>query len=62
MGRRSPNPKEARTLEDSVVVPLGCPVDQMDYKSQLWHNEYILYDLGQIRMRYLVHVRTQPGN
>ncbi|KAJ4896666.1 Poly [ADP-ribose] polymerase 2 [Raphanus sativus] len=62
MGRRGPNPKEARTLEDGVIVPLGCPVDLNDYKSQLWHSEYIVYDPGQIKIRYLIHVRIQPGN
>ncbi|KAG2328315.1 hypothetical protein Bca52824_011043 [Brassica carinata] len=62
MGRRGPNPKEVRTLEDGVVVPLGCPVDLSDHQSQSWHNEYIVYDPGQIKMRYLIHVRIQPGN
>lgn len=34
MGRTAPNPSEAKTLEDGVVVPLGKPVDHSS--SKVW--------------------------
>ncbi|XP_010522796.1 PREDICTED: poly [ADP-ribose] polymerase 2 [Tarenaya hassleriana] len=57
VGKTAPNPSEARTLEDGVVVPLGNPVDQSGPKGTLLYNEYIVYNVEQIRMRYLIQVK-----
>ncbi|GKB93921.1 poly [ADP-ribose] polymerase 2, partial [Tanacetum coccineum] len=56
VGTTAPDMSEAETLEDGVVVPLGQPKQQLKSKASLLYNEYIAYNVDQIRMRYLVHV------
>ncbi|XP_030543276.1 poly [ADP-ribose] polymerase 2 isoform X2 [Rhodamnia argentea] len=56
VGATSPDPSEAQALEDGVVVPLGRPKEQSDCKGALLYNEYIVYNVDQIRMRYVVQV------
>ncbi|XP_073144779.1 poly [ADP-ribose] polymerase 2 isoform X2 [Henckelia pumila] len=56
VGGTAPDIKEARTLEDGVVVPLGKPKAQPGSKVSLLYNEYIVYNVEQIKMRYVVHV------
>lgn len=54
-GGTAPDPAGAVTLPDGVVVP--CGKRRVLSKSQefsLLYNEYIVYDVRQIRMRYLV--------
>lgn len=57
VGRTAPNPSEAKTLEDGVVVPLGKPVDHSSSKGTLLYNEYIVYNTEQIKMRYVIQVK-----
>ncbi|XP_051118900.1 poly [ADP-ribose] polymerase 2 [Andrographis paniculata] len=60
VGATAPDPSEAKTLDDGVVVPLGKPKEQQHQaggaKGSLLYNEYIVYNVEQIRMRYLVQV------
>ncbi|KAK4418123.1 Poly [ADP-ribose] polymerase 2 [Sesamum alatum] len=56
VGGTAPDLSEALTLEDGVVVPLGTPKEQPSPKGSLLYNEYIVYNVEQIRMRYLVQV------
>ncbi|KAK4406998.1 Poly [ADP-ribose] polymerase 2 [Sesamum angolense] len=56
VGATAPDLSEALTLEDGVVVPLGTPKEQPGPKGSLLYNEYIVYNVEQIRMRYLVQV------
>ncbi|XP_017969668.1 PREDICTED: poly [ADP-ribose] polymerase 2 [Theobroma cacao] len=55
VGATAPDPSEAQTLDDGVIVPLGKPKEQ-NREGALWYNEYIVYNVDQIRMRYLVQV------
>ncbi|XP_020550285.1 poly [ADP-ribose] polymerase 2 isoform X1 [Sesamum indicum] len=57
VGATAPDLSEALTLEDGVVVPLGTPKEQPGPKGSLLYNEYIVYNVEQIRMRYLVQVK-----
>ncbi|KAJ4910229.1 Poly [ADP-ribose] polymerase 2 [Raphanus sativus] len=57
VGKTAPNPSEAKTLEDGVVVPLGKPVDHSSTMGMLLHNEYIVYNTEQIKMRYVIQVK-----
>ncbi|CAH8294414.1 unnamed protein product [Eruca vesicaria subsp. sativa] len=57
VGRTAPNPSEAKTLEDGVVVPLGKPVEHSSSKGSLLYNEYIVYNTEQIKMRYVIQVK-----
>lgn len=56
IGGTAPDPSKARELEDGLVVPLGKPRKESGIKGDLLYNEYIVYNVEQIRMRYVVHV------
>ncbi|KAK1428165.1 hypothetical protein QVD17_16993 [Tagetes erecta] len=56
VGATAPDMSETETLEDGAVVPLGRPKQQLSSKASLLYNEYIAYNVDQIRMRYVVHV------
>lgn len=56
VGQTAPDPLEAETLENGVIVPLGKPKEQLSSKGHLLYNEYIVYNVDQIRMRYVVQV------
>ncbi|CAN4128299.1 unnamed protein product [Withania somnifera] len=55
VGATVPNSKEVQMLEDGVIVPLGKPKEQRKQGSLLY-NEYIVYNVEQIRMRYVIQV------
>ncbi|CAK9157267.1 unnamed protein product [Ilex paraguariensis] len=56
VGSTAPDFLEVQTLEDGVVVPLGKPKKQRCPKGSLLYNEYIVYNVDQIRMRYIIQV------
>ncbi|XP_044492193.1 poly [ADP-ribose] polymerase 2 isoform X2 [Mangifera indica] len=56
VGQTAPDPSEAQALEDGIVVPMGKPKEQLRSKGHLLYNEYIVYNVDQIRMRYVVQV------
>ncbi|XP_022953703.1 poly [ADP-ribose] polymerase 2-like [Cucurbita moschata] len=56
VGQTEPNPSEAVTLDDGIVVPLGKPKQDQHRKGALLYNEYIVYNVDQIRMRYVLQV------
>lgn len=59
-GSTMPNPKGDKTLPDGAVIPLGSPFrPSLDQSSSLCYNEFIVYDVSQIRMRYLVEALPQ---
>ncbi|KAJ3348914.1 Poly [ADP-ribose] polymerase 2 [Entophlyctis luteolus] len=58
MGRTVPNPKEFVTLPNGVVVPCGKAVTSKDSLT-LQYNEFICYDLSQIRLKYLVKMKFE---
>ncbi|KAJ0980645.1 hypothetical protein J5N97_008900 [Dioscorea zingiberensis] len=55
VGATAPDMSESHLLKD-VIVPLGKPKKQPDPKGSLLYNEYIVYNVDQIRMRYVVQV------
>ncbi|KAJ3017754.1 UNVERIFIED_CONTAM: Poly [ADP-ribose] polymerase 2 [Siphonaria sp. JEL0065] len=54
LGRTKPNPAEYVTLSDGVVVPCGKGVRTDDGSAYLEYNEFICYDVRQVRLKYLV--------
>ncbi|KAK2649496.1 hypothetical protein Ddye_016985 [Dipteronia dyeriana] len=57
VGQTAPDLSEAQTLEDGTLVPLGkAKEQQLSSKGHLLYNEYIVYNVDQIRMRYVVQV------
>ncbi|KAF9604763.1 hypothetical protein IFM89_010265 [Coptis chinensis] len=57
VGATAPDSSEIKALEDGVVVPLGKPKEQRGPKGTLQYNEYIVYNVDQIRMRYVIQVK-----
>ena len=57
LGRQQPEMKKKHTLRDGAVVPLGKLKDTNVVSTWLRYNEYIVYDVAQIRPRYLVRVK-----
>ncbi|XWS36162.1 hypothetical protein CRYUN_Cryun20dG0061200 [Craigia yunnanensis] len=55
VGATAPDPSEAQTVDDGVIVLLGNP-NKQKREGALWYNEYIVYNVDQIRMPYLVQV------
>ncbi|KAK7344424.1 hypothetical protein VNO77_13999 [Canavalia gladiata] len=55
LGGTAPDFSKARKLEDGLTIPLGKP-KKFGIKGDLLYNEYIVYNVEQIRMRYIVHV------
>nr|CAB3477136.1 unnamed protein product [Digitaria exilis] len=56
VGRTAPDLSESKTTDDGVVVPLGKPKQEPSKRGSLLYNEYIVYNVDQIRMRYILHV------
>lgn len=54
-GGYGPDPENYVDL-DGVTVPMG-PGGDIDVNGSLRYNEYIVYDISQIRMKYLVKVK-----
>ncbi|CAL4976394.1 unnamed protein product [Urochloa decumbens] len=56
VGQTAPDLSESKTTKDGVVVPLGKPKQEPSKRGSLLYNEYIVYNVDQIRMRYVLHV------
>jgi hypothetical protein len=55
-GATGPDPSEAVTLADGTLVPLGKPVPTGVSNTSLLYNEFIVYDVAQLLIKYLVVV------
>ncbi|KAF3324695.1 poly [Carex littledalei] len=56
VGNTAPDESEYEMIEGGVVVPLGKPKEDHSRSGSLLYNEYIVYNVDQIKMRYLLHV------
>ena len=56
MGRTSPS--NSQVLPNGCVVPLGPGAEQEDVRdSTLLYNEYIVYNLAQVNVKYLFQLK-----
>ena len=55
LGRTEPDPSAAKNL-NGVEVPLGKGVTDNNKGSALLYNEYIVYDVAQVNVKYLLKV------
>jgi len=53
-GKTGPDPSADVTLEDGTIVPVGKGTNTSVANSSLLYNEYIVYDVGQINIKYLL--------
>ncbi|KPJ11271.1 Poly [ADP-ribose] polymerase [Papilio machaon] len=56
VGRTQPDPARARTLPDGTLVPLGPPVSA-EQNTALLYNEFIVYDVAQVKAKYVLQVK-----
>ncbi|KAH8362007.1 hypothetical protein KR084_000200 [Drosophila pseudotakahashii] len=52
-GRTMPDPKKSFIRKDGVEIPIGTAVTNDNLKSSLLYNEYIVYDVAQVNVKYL---------
>lgn len=57
MGRTYPDPSEVHKQKDGVIVPIGKPIEDTKIKSDLLYNEYIVYDVAQVNIKYLFKMK-----
>ncbi|CAI8050123.1 Poly [ADP-ribose] polymerase 2 [Geodia barretti] len=60
LGSVAPDPKQSKKLPDGCLVPLGTSTQTGVHNPHgytLNYNEYAIYDVNQIKMRYLVRVK-----
>lgn len=58
LGQTAPDPAGNYIAEDGMVIPLGKP-KKTGIKSTCSHNEYIVYRVDQVKIRYLLKVKFQ---
>ena len=57
LGTSEPDAAGKQLIDDGVVVPMGKLKQQGGRGSSLLYNEYIVYDVAQIRQRYLLKIK-----
>lgn len=57
VGKTWPDTAQAHTRADGVVIPLGKPVTDQKMRSSLLYNEYIVYDVAQANVQYLLKLK-----
>ncbi|CAK1553493.1 unnamed protein product [Leptosia nina] len=56
LGRTQPDPAQNKILDDGVIVPLGKAVENTQ-KTSLLYNEFIVYDVAQVNVKYLLQLK-----
>jgi len=58
IGRTAPNEETFITCDDGLVIPSGVPTEadlsRFDNYTSLMYNEYIVYDIAQVHIKYIV--------
>lgn len=57
IGTQQPDPSQSIKIDKDVVVPKGKVIANPDKKAYRGANEFIVYNVDQVRMRYLVKVK-----
>ncbi|XP_065561172.1 poly [ADP-ribose] polymerase 1-like isoform X2 [Artemia franciscana] len=57
LGQTEPDPAESIKMKKDVEVPLGKAVKSGVKKSQLLYNEFIVYDVAQVNIQYLLKTK-----
>ena len=65
MGRIGPDTDSMSVLPDGVGISLGARVDQNASQERshrvLNYNEYIVYDVSQVQIKYILKFNTSSG-
>jgi poly [ADP-ribose] polymerase len=62
-GKIQPDPKNQKTFDfdKDVAIPMGPAIESHDPKYYLRYNEFIVYDIAQIKIRYLLRIKFNYG-
>jgi len=56
VGATHPDPKVVHTTKDGVIIPYGKPTNSSATKTSLLYNEFIVYDIAQVNVKYMMQV------
>lgn len=56
-GRFDPNSFRTGVLSSEAKMPCGPLITNSDYTGSLHYNEYIVYDVKQVKMKYLIRIK-----
>ena len=57
MGTNIPDPKQSVKLDGDITVPNGPIIRNPDPRAGIAHDEFVIYNVNQIKMRYLLKVK-----
>lgn len=57
VGQTYPDPSQQLVTKEGVTIPLGKPMTAQNVKSALLYNEYIVYDVAQVNVKYLLQLK-----
>uniref|UniRef100_A0A914VFI9 Poly [ADP-ribose] polymerase n=1 Tax=Plectus sambesii TaxID=2011161 RepID=A0A914VFI9_9BILA len=60
VGGTMPDPKGQHVDENGVVIPMGKGVSTDRNGLSLLYNEYIVYDVAQVNIKYLLRMKFEP--
>jgi len=58
-GRNAPPASSYQKFEKDITVPLGKPTQTKHTNTSFSHNEYVLYDVKQARLRFLIWMKDK---
>jgi len=57
MGTRTPDPSKSVKLDGDITVPSGPVINNPDSRAGIGHDEYVVYNVNQVKIRYLLKVK-----
>jgi poly [ADP-ribose] polymerase 1 len=57
IGKTAPDASGSHIRSDGVVIPMGKPVVDDKLRSSLLYNEFIVYDIAQVNVQYLLKLK-----
>ncbi|KAK7576565.1 hypothetical protein V9T40_012851 [Parthenolecanium corni] len=57
LGKTYPDPAQSVVMADGVEIPLGKGIPSPHTNTSLLYNEFIVYDVAQVKVRYLVQMK-----
>lgn len=57
LGKTFPDPSTVHKRRDGVVIPLGKATTNNQMQSELLYNEFIVYDVAQVNVQYLLKMK-----
>lgn len=59
LGHMAPHEKHHKEIEKGILIPQGKPEKTKHQNSSCYHNEFIIYDIKQVKLRYLIWMKDK---